>query len=140
MARSPTCRFGPDRRLAALWAALTLAAIGIAVWSQDPAGRLLAGLSALILGSYVATDLVFWPRLTASRDGLLIRTPTARTNLAWADVDAIRVDERTRLGLMSRTLEIDAGPFLVVFSRRALGDDPRTVLGTLEAFDPRARR
>jgi hypothetical protein len=116
-----------------------LAAIGIAVWSQDPAGRLLAGLSALILGSYVATDLVFWPRLTASRDGLLIRTPTARTDLAWADVDAIRVDERTRLGLMSRTLEIDAGPFLVVFSRRALGDDPRTVLGTLEAFDPRSR-
>jgi len=118
-----------------LWAALTLAAIGIAVWSQDPAGRLLAGLSALILGSYVATDLVFWPRLTASRDGLLIRTPTARTELAWAGVD-----ERTRLGLMSRTLEIDAGPFLVVFSRRALGDDPRTVLGVLEAFDPRTRR
>jgi hypothetical protein len=38
---------------------------------------------------------------------------------------------------MSRTLEIDAGALLLVFSRRALGDDPRNVLGVLQAFDPR---
>jgi hypothetical protein len=119
---------------------LTVAALGVVVWSQDPAGRLLAALSALILSSYAITDLIFWPRLTVSSSGLLVRTPTARTRLGWADVDAIRVDERNRLGLMSRTLEIDAGPFLVVFSRRVLGDDPRTILGVLEAFDPRSRR
>jgi hypothetical protein len=131
------CRFGPDRRLTALCAVLSLTALGLAVWWDDAAGRLLAALSVLILGGYAVTDIVFWPRLTASGRGLRIRTPTDRTDLPWADIDAIRVDERSRLGLQSRTLEIDAGPQLVVFSRRMLGEDPRTVLDVLEAFDPR---
>ena len=137
IARAPVCRFGPDRRLAALGAALAAIAVATVVVSHDPAGRLLAGLAVVVLGAYVITDLLFWPRLVASAEGLRIHTPTTRTHLPWSQIDAIRVDERTHLGLMSRTLEIDAGPLLVVFSRRSLGDDPRTVLGVLQAFDPR---
>lgn len=134
IARAPVCRFGPDRRLAVLSALLTAIACTIAALSHDPAGRLLAILAAVVLAGYAVTDLVFWPRLTASAEGLRIHTPFSRARLSWAEVDEIRVDERTRLGLVSRTLEIDAGPLLVVLSKRALGADPREVAGLLKAF------
>jgi hypothetical protein len=136
--RAPTSRFGPDRRLTALCIVLAAVAVAFAVLSGDTPGRVLAGIAAVVLAGYAITDLAFWPRLVANSSGLTIRTPTARATLPWDEVDAIRVDERTRLGLMSRTLEIDADTLLVVFSRRALGDDPRTVAELLEAF--RARR
>jgi hypothetical protein len=139
-ALAPVCRFGPDRRLAALGAVLAAVAVAAVILSHDPAGRLLAGLAAVVLAAYVATDLLFWPRLVASGDGLRVHTPAAKTRLAWSEIDEIRVDERTHLGLMSRTLEIDAGSLLLVFSRRSLGDDPRNVLGVLNAFDPRRAR
>jgi Bacterial PH domain len=132
--RAPTCRFGPDRRLTALCAVLAAVAVAVAVLSGDAAGRILAGIAAALLAGYAVTDLAFWPRLVASGSGLTIRTPTTRATLPWAEVDTIRVDERSHLGLMSRTLEIDAGALLVVFSRRTLGDDPGTVAELLEAF------
>ena len=136
-ARVPTCRFGPDRRLSALSGALTLIAIAAAALSPDPAGRVLLGGAALVLLTYTVTDLVFWPRLIASGEGLVIRTPMTRAHIAWADLDAVRADTRERLGVRSVTLEIDAGEQLVVFSRRALGADPATVAGLISAFTPR---
>ena len=135
MSRDMTvCRFGPDRRLTALYAALVLIAVGFVVLSGDAAGRVLGGLAAVLLAGYVATDLVFSPRLVANAAGLQVRTPTARALLPWTDVDAIRVDERSHLGLMSRTLEIDAGAVLVVFSRRTLGADPQVVADLLKSL------
>jgi hypothetical protein len=131
--RSPTCRFGPDRRLTALCAAVAVLAALFVALSGDAAGRVLAGLAAVLLAGYAVTDLAFWPRLIATGSGLQIRTPTTRTTLAWSEV-AVRVDERTHLGLLSRTLEIDAGTLLVVFSRRTLGADPREVADLLDAF------
>jgi len=123
--RAPVCRFGPDRRLIALCGGLAAIAVAVAVLSSDPAGRLLAAGVAVVLGGYAVTDLVFWPRLVASGEGLRVHTPTARAQLAWSDIHAIRVDERNRYGLRSRTLEVDAGTVLVVLSGRALGSDPR---------------
>jgi hypothetical protein len=131
--RVPTCRFGPDRRLTALCVVLAAVAVAVAILSGDSPGRILAGIAVLLAG-YAITDLAFWPRLVATGSGLTIRTPSTRATLPWAAVDAVRVDERTRLGLMSRTLEIDSGALLVVLSRRALGEDPRTVADLLEAF------
>jgi Bacterial PH domain len=131
--RGPTCRFGPDRRLTALSAGLAAVAAVFVILSGDAAGRLLAGLAAVLLAGYAVTDLAFWPRLIATGSGLQIRTPTTRATVPWSDV-AVRVDERTHLGLLSRTLEIDAGSLLVVFSRRSLGADPREVAGLLAAF------
>jgi hypothetical protein len=132
--REPTCRFGPDRRLTALCIVLAVVAVAIAVLSGDSPGRILASIAAALLAGYAITDLAFWPRLIANSTGLTIRTPTARARLPWAEVDAVRVDERPRLGLMSRTLEIDSGALLVVFSRRTLGEDPHTVAELLDAF------
>ena len=131
--RRPTVRFGPDRRLTTLCAVLAVAAVLFAVVSHDKAGQVLAGVAAGLLAGYVVTDVAFWPRLIATGSGLQVRTPTTRATLPWSDV-AVRVDERSHLGLLSRTLEIDAGPLLVVLSRRALGADPRQVAELLDAF------
>jgi Bacterial PH domain len=132
--RAPVCRFGPDRRLTALSAVLAVAAIGFVLLSGDAAGRLLAAAAAVLLAAYAVTDIVFWPRLVATAEGLQIRTPAVRVSLPWPEVDAVRVDERSHLGLMSRTLEIEGGGHLVVLSRRSLGADPREVAALLSAF------
>lgn len=137
--RAPICRFGPDRRLTAVSGALALIALAAAALSRDPAGRVLLGAATLVLLAYALTDLIFWPRLTAGADGLLICTPLLRARFAWSDVDAVRADARERLGLHSVTLEIDAGEHLVVFSRRSLGADPATVAALISAFGPPGR-
>jgi hypothetical protein len=134
--RAPILRFGPDRRLTALSGVLALIAIVAAVLASDPAGRLLLAGAALVLLAYTATDLIYWPRLTVSADGLLVRTPATRGPIPWSEVEAVRADSRQRAGLRSVTLEIDAGDRLVVFSRRALGADPADVAGLISAFRP----
>jgi hypothetical protein len=67
---------------------------------------------------------------------VLIRSPLTRANLAWAEVDDVHAESRTRFGLRSTTLEIDAGPVLAVLSRRALGADPAEVADLVRAFRP----
>ena len=136
-ARAPSLRFGPDRRLTALTGVLAVIAIAAAALASDPAGQLLLAGAALVLLAYTVTDLVFWPRLTVSADGLLVRTPATRRLIPWSEVQAVRADTRQRAGLRSVTLEIDAGERLVVFSRRALGADPTDVAGLISAFQPR---
>jgi hypothetical protein len=135
--RAPSCRFGPDRRLTAATGALALVAASGAVLTDDPAGRVLFVGAALVLLAYAVTDLVWWPRLAVSADGLVVATPALSVRLDWNDVEAVRPDSRQRLGLRSVTLELDAGEHLVVFSRRALGADPEAVAGLIQSFDPR---
>ncbi|MDP9091956.1 MAG: PH domain-containing protein [Actinomycetota bacterium] len=135
-ARGPVCRFGPDRRLTLLCGVLAVVGAVSTVLSQDPAGRILLAVSALILAAYTVTDLVFWPRLVASAAGLQVRAPGLRGSFAWTDVESVRADVRQRLGLRSTALEIDVRDCLVVFSRRALGADPAAVAGVLRAFNP----
>jgi hypothetical protein len=132
--RAPVVSFGPSRPLG--WAAVAgaLAAAGGAALSGDAAGRLLLIGAAILLACVAAGDLLFNPRLIANQAGLTLRTPAQRGTLSWSAISSIRVDERTRLGLASRTLEIDAGELLVVLSRHALGADPRDVLPMLAAF------
>jgi hypothetical protein len=129
-------RFGPDHRLTALTGLLCVLAVGAAALTGDPAGRLLfAGAAAVLLG-YALIDLLCWPRLAADAHGLELRTPFTHLRLPWEQVDDVRADVRDRLGLRSRTLEIDAGPHLVVFSRRALGADPEQVAALVRACRP----
>ncbi|MEP7021966.1 MAG: PH domain-containing protein [Pseudonocardiales bacterium] len=134
--RVPSLRFGPDRRLTALTGTLALLALAAALLAADTAGRLLLAGAAVVLLGYTVTDLIFWPRLTVSAEGLLIRTPAARGLVPWSEIEAVRADARQRAGLRSVTLEIDAGEYLVVFSRRALGADPAQVADLIAAFQP----
>jgi hypothetical protein len=136
-ARARSLRYGPDRRLTATSGLLALVAIAAAVLTSDSAGRLLLVGAAFVLLAYTVTDLIYWPRLTVSADGPLLRTPAARGLIPWPEVDDVRADSRQRAGLRSVTLEIDAGERLVVFSRRALGADPAEVAGLISAFRQR---
>jgi hypothetical protein len=106
-------------------------AAGLAATSDDAPGRLLLGLLALWLAGLVAADLLLRPRLRADTNGLEIRTLAVRRRLPWSAVRRLTVDARSRYGLASRTLEVDAGDTLVILSRRSLGADPRDVAAAL---------
>jgi hypothetical protein len=129
-------RFIPDRRYTALAAGGALGALAALLLTGDPAGRVLFAVAALLLAGYIATDLVFSPRLLANRTGIVINAPLTRATLAWADVDDVRAETRIRRGLRSTTLEIEAGTLLAVFSRRALGVEPVEAAAHVEAFRP----
>jgi hypothetical protein len=129
-------RFGPSRPIAGLIFAAALLTAGAAIFSDDRGGRLFLGCVAVALVAIAATDLMFWPRLSAGPTGLAVFAPSVRARLTWAEIDTVRVDERSHLGLASRALEIEAGPRLIVLSRWGLGRDPREVLAELQELRP----
>lgn len=132
--RHPVCRFGPDRRLTAAAGLGAVVAALATLLAGDAPGRILIGGAALLLLGYTVTDLVFWPRLVLSAEGVRVHSPLARAQLSWHEVTAVRADVRQRYGLRLVTLEIDAGEQLIVLSRRALGADPQEVAGLAAAF------
>jgi hypothetical protein len=134
--RPAVARFVPDRRYTVLAALGAVAAATACALTTDAPGRLLAGIAALLLAAYVVSDLVFSPRLTASRDGLRIHSPLLRADLPWSVVEDVRADVRSRYGLRSVTLEVDAGETFAVFSRRALGVEPEEAADLVRAFRP----
>ena len=97
----------------------------------DPGGRLLLGVAALGLLAVGAADVLLRPRLAADRAGIRVRTLASRHHLPWSAIGRVEVDEHTRYGLTSRTLELEAGELFVVLSKRTLGADPRDVADTL---------
>jgi hypothetical protein len=135
----PSVQFGPDRRLALAAAVGAVVFLGLALASDDPEQRILAAIAALALAATAFNDLYFWPRIRVDTEAITLRTPTARTRLAWTRDPTVRVDGRNRLGMASHTLEIDVDELLVVLSRHALGADPIEVQQVLEAWRPRNR-
>lgn len=125
-----SARWYPRPAETALAAGGAVLALALAVVA-DPAGRVLSGVAAVGLLALVAADLLLRPRLAADADGLQVRTLAVRRRLPWSAVARVEVDERSRYGLVSRTLELDAGDTLVVLGRRALGEDPRDVADAL---------
>jgi hypothetical protein len=117
--------------------------LGLALLVLDTPGRVLVGGGALMLLAMAARDLLARPRLAAGPDGVVVRTWADRRHLPWAGL-RVRVRESRRLGMRSRTLELDtaAGPdddgVLVVLGRRDLGADPDEVARALHALDPGA--
>jgi hypothetical protein len=117
--------------------------LGLALVFLDTAGRVLVGAGALLLLCLAARDVLARPRLTAGPDGVDVRTWTRGRHLPWPGL-RVRVRESRRLGVRSRTLELDtaAGPdddgVLVVLGRRDLGADPDEVARALRALDPTA--
>jgi hypothetical protein len=118
----------PAETAAAAAGALIAAVLAV---TSDVAGRLLFGIGALCLASLVVTDLMLRPRLRADSTTLEVRTLAVRRRLPWSAVEQVRVDEHSRYGLLTRTLEVDTGDSLVVLGRRSLGADPRDVAEAL---------
>jgi hypothetical protein len=136
--RRPEARFVPDRRYTALAAGGGIGALVAVLITGDVGGRLLAGIAVVLLLAYVASDLVFSPRVVASSAGVVINSPLLRARLTWAEIEDVRPETRLRLGLRSTTLEIDAGTRLAVLSRRAIGADPLWAADRILAFRPPA--
>jgi len=116
--------------------------LGVAVVFLDAAGRVLVGAGALLVLGLALRDVLTRPRLAAGPDGVDVRGLTGGVHLPWARL-RVRVRETRRLGMRSRTLELDtAGPdddgHLVVLGRRDLGTDPDAVARALRALDPTA--
>jgi hypothetical protein len=126
----------PDRRYTAVAAAGAVGALVAALLTADAAGRLLFAVGVVLLVGYVASDVVFSPRLVASSSGIVIKAPLLRARLSWDEVEAVRAETRFRRGLRSTTLEVDGGSVLAVFSRRALGAEPAEAAALIEAFRP----
>jgi hypothetical protein len=124
-------------------AALVVVALGLglALLVLDAPGRLLVGAGALLLLVLGARDVLARPRLTAGPDGIEVRGWTRRQHLPWTGL-RVGVRENRRLGMRSRTLELDtaAGPHddgvLVVLGRRDLGTDPAEVARALQDLAP----
>jgi hypothetical protein len=118
--------------------------LGLAVVVLDAAGRVLVGGGAVLVLGLAVRELLTRPRLAAGPDGVDVRNLAGGTHLPWARLH-VRVRETRRLGVRSRTLELDTAPgpdddgVLVVLGRRDLGADPGEVARALRALDPTAR-
>ncbi|HET6392155.1 MAG TPA: PH domain-containing protein [Blastococcus sp.] len=131
-------RAGETAALVVLGVGLALAAVFL-----DAAGRVLVGGGALLVLALAVRDVLTRPRLAAGPDGVDVRGLTGGVHLPWARL-RVRVGETRRLGMRSRTLELDtaAGPDddgrLVVLGRHDLGADPDEVARALRALHPTA--
>jgi hypothetical protein len=116
----------------------TLAFVGVAVVYHDDRMRLLVTLAgALLLGCYAARDLLAPVRLTADAEGItVIAGFRRRRRLEWSQIERIRVDEHSRLGLRSEMLEIDAGDNLHLLSTYDLNAPVSDVAETLAELRP----
>ncbi|MET7422376.1 PH domain-containing protein [Dactylosporangium sp. NPDC005555] len=85
-------------------------------------------IAAVILAVYALRDVVAPVRLAADLEGITVVSGYAgRRRLDWAQVERMRVDARSRGGMRSELLEIDAGEHLFLLSRYDLNAHPADV-------------
>ena len=112
---------------AGTWAAIT----------DDPPGRVLIAVVALLLALAALFATVARPRLAADHDGIAVRGLTGTRRWRWGEVN-VRLVRTRRLGRDSATVEVDAEgaepPALVVLGRLDLGADPEDVVEELLAL------
>jgi hypothetical protein len=110
--------------VAGLWAALT----------DDPPGRVLVGVVAILLALAGLFTTLARPRLAADHEGVAVRSLTGTRRWTWAEVN-VRLVRTRRFGREVATLEVDAEnaeqPDLVVLGRFDLGADPEDVVDEL---------
>ena len=112
--------------------------------ASDPAGRLLIGVTAVVLALAALSGTRARPRLTAGPDGIGIGGLRGLTDFAWSQVRDVKIVRTRRFGRDSSMLEIetfgpgerDVGERLHVFGRLDLGTDPEEVGDALLALRP----
>jgi hypothetical protein len=109
-----------------------VAAIGLVVAGVFAAkdSRMLAAalVAAAILAVYAMRDVLAPVRLAADLEGVTVVSGYAgRHWVDWAQVERMRVDARSRGGMRSELLEIDAGEHLFLLSRYDLNAHPADV-------------
>lgn len=138
-------RWRIPRRVVAVKAtgAVILAAVAgyPAAFGGDRLQVVVAGAAAVGLGVFALRDLVAPVRLAADADGVTVVAGFARrVRLPWSAVEAVRVDVRSRYGLRSEQLEVDAGAALYVFRPSDLGAPVADVARTLAVLRSTAAR
>jgi hypothetical protein len=131
----PVLEWRVDKRLT--WTKLVLAVLFLAGPWVVSAGAL-SRLVGLVAGAGLAVaglrDVMAPVRLRADPAGVRVVSGFAgHRELRWQDLERVRLDSRSHLGIRSELLEIDAGESLHFFSRYDLGEPP------VEALD-RIRR
>jgi hypothetical protein len=111
-------------------AAALLAVLGlVGLLERDGTQATIAFAAAAGLTVYGARYFVARERLRIEPDGLtVIRGYAGRQQVAWAELERVRVDRLTRFGARYEALEIDAGDHIAVLSRYDLGVDPEIAL------------
>lgn len=122
-------RYAPKPLAVLLAWAAALAALGWAVSTADPVGRLLAITAVVLLGALALTATVARPRLAADRAELRVGRLRGPQRWPWHDVHRVEVVRTRRLGRESTVLELDVTDpdgteRLIVLTRLDLGADP----------------
>jgi hypothetical protein len=87
------------------------------IYRDESTRAFAAGVGALLIGVYAARDFIAPVRLAADADGVTVVSGYAsKHRLPWSAVERVRVDRRSRLGLRSEMLEVDAGESVHLFS------------------------
>ncbi len=134
----------PGRTAVVAAVALVLGVAAVVVVADWP-GRILLGIAALGLALDAVHDLVARPRLSAGPEGVVVRGWAGARRFAWEGLRT-RVRTTRRLGVLTRTLEIDVDPavdddgVLVVLGRRDVGAPLEEVARQLRAMNPAAPR
>ncbi|MFA1550936.1 PH domain-containing protein [Actinomadura chokoriensis] len=121
-------------------AAAAVTALAV-LYGHDPQFVFLAAAAAVGLNALALRDLVAPVRLAADEGGLTVVTGYAgRRRVAWDEISAIRVDERRRLLLRTRMLEIETADDLHLLSAFDLGADVHDVADELYRLRARTSR
>ncbi|QXJ20362.1 PH domain-containing protein [Actinomadura graeca] len=127
----------PAKQIVAECAAAAAVAALAVLGAGDVQMLLLAGVAAAGLAALALRDLLVPVRVAADREGLTVVTGYAgHRRVPWDEVTAIRVDERRRLLLRTRLLEIETADDLHLFSAFDLGADVHDVADELYRLRP----
>ena len=114
---------------------LAVALVLLSWFSSNRTQTQVALLVAAAVTVYAARDLLARQRLWADGSHVVVaRGFAGRRRLSWPQIEAVRVDGRTRFGARTELLEIDAGEEIYQFSRFELGADPTEAAKALEAL------
>ncbi|TDB98932.1 PH domain-containing protein [Micromonospora fluostatini] len=98
--------------------AVGLLLLGLLLDDGDRVRLALAGLIAAGLLGWAAPDLLVPVRLAVDPDGIVVqRRFGGWIRLPWAAIETIDLDRRSRRGLATELVEIDAGDSLHLFGR-----------------------
>ena len=130
-------RWAPQASLVGIGWVLTAIAAMFAVVGDDPGGRVLLTIAALMLAVISLFGTLARPRLRADEQGVTVRGLFSSRTWTWPEV-RIRLAHGRRLGRVSSTVELtvlhDDG--LIVFGKLDLGEDPADVVEQLQTLRP----
>lgn len=96
------------------------------VWAAADRVALAVGVAGfVVLAALAVRDLVAGVPLAADATGVRVRTGFAgHRHIPWDEVERVRVDRRSRLGVRTEAVEIDCDTELYLFSANQLGGTP----------------